>query len=57
MIKDHIENIPVKEIRDILVSLKDENRIIIVACHDKEELEFLSDEIIEISEGRIVHTK
>ncbi|MEE1077617.1 MAG: ATP-binding cassette domain-containing protein [Agathobacter sp.] len=47
----------VKEIRDILVSLKDENRIIIVACHDKEELEFLSDEIIEISEGRIVHTK
>ena len=25
-----------------------------IACHDKEELEMLSDEIIEISEGRII---
>lgn len=43
----------VADIREILVRLKDENRIIIVACHDREELELLSDEIIEMAEGEI----
>lgn len=43
----------VADIREILVRLKDENRIIIVACHDREELELLSDEIIEMAEERL----
>lgn len=43
----------VKEIRDLLFELKSEERIIIVACHDREELEYLADEIIEISDGKI----
>ena len=33
---------------------KKRGALIIIACHDKEELEMLSDEIIEISEGRII---
>ena len=40
--------------REILKELKDNGSIIIIACHDKEELEFLSDEIIEINDGRII---
>lgn len=42
------------EIRDILLRLKSPDRIIIVACHDREELEILSDTIIEIADGEIV---
>lgn len=44
----------VKEIRNLLLELKNENRIMIIACHDREELEYLSDEIIEIANGSIV---
>lgn len=44
----------VEEIREILFGLRSEERIIIVACHDREELEALSDEIIEIYEGSVI---
>ena len=40
-------------IREVLDELKKEGKIIILACHDKEELFFLSDEIIEIENGVI----
>lgn len=40
-------------IRDILRDLKKQGSIIILACHDAEELEFLSDEIFVIEEGKI----
>lgn len=43
----------VSNIRDILNELKEEDKIIIIACHDKEELFYLSDEIIEIESGVI----
>lgn len=43
----------VEEVRNILLSLKNDSRIIIIACHDREELEFLSDEIIEMENGKI----
>ena len=42
------------QVREILKELKANGSIIIIACHDKEELEFLSDEIIEINDGRII---
>ena len=44
----------VENVREILSELKKKGSIIIVACHDREELELLSDEMIKISEGRIV---
>lgn len=49
-----IDETGVEKVRKILSELKANGSIIIVACHDKEELELLSDEIIEISKGRIV---
>ena len=45
-----------KLIRDILKEHKDRGAVIIIACHDAEELNFLSDEIVEIAEGRIVNS-
>lgn len=42
------------QIRDILRNLRNAGSLIILACHDTAELELLSDEICEISEGRIV---
>ena len=40
--------------KQVLEEQKKRGALIIIACHDKEELEMLSDEIIEISEGRII---
>lgn len=42
------------QVHMILEEQKKNGAIIIIACHDKEELEMLSDEIIEINDGRIV---
>ena len=41
-------------IKKLLIGLKNADKTIIVACHDKEELEYLSDIIYEIKEGKIV---
>ncbi len=42
------------QVREILKKAKERGAIIILACHDKEELEFLSDVIYEISDGKII---
>jgi ABC-2 type transport system ATP-binding protein len=42
-----------KRVHEILDEQKRRGALIIIACHDKEELEMLSDEIIEIHEGRL----
>lgn len=43
-----------KQVHDILKEQRERGALIIIACHDKEELEMLSDEIIEIHDGKIV---
>ena len=43
----------VEEIRSLILSLKNEKRIIIVACHDKEEMNLLADEIVHLRDGRV----
>ena len=48
-----IDESGIKALRDLLCELRNECRIIILACHDKEELEYLADEIIEIENGKI----
>ena len=40
-------------VRKILKEQKERGALIIIACHDKTELEYLSDEIYEIYEGKI----
>lgn len=44
----------VMQIRDVLLQVKSNGAIIILACHDRDELELLSDEIIKMECGRIV---
>ena len=44
----------VQEIRAIIRGLSPENRIIIVASHDKSEMDYLADEKIYMSEGRLI---
>lgn len=44
----------IKKIRQILYDLRDKGKLIIIACHDKEELDYLSDEIYVIDNGRII---
>lgn len=44
----------VEVIRQLILGLKAPERIIMVACHDKEEMELLADEIIVMREGEII---
>lgn len=50
-----LDEASVENVRSILAKQKERGAIIIIACHDKSELEELSDEIIEISDGKIVN--
>lgn len=47
----------VKLIKEELLKLSKSGKLIIIACHDKEELEYLCDTIYEMKEGRIVGKK
>jgi len=47
----------VVQVREILQRVKERGAITIVACHDTEELNALSDEIINICDGSIVEDK
>ncbi|MFX0548270.1 ATP-binding cassette domain-containing protein [Hathewaya histolytica] len=42
-------------IKELLINMKKNNKLILIASHDKEELEFLSDEIFYIEDGSIVN--
>ena len=44
------------KIKKLLIDLRDLGKTIIVACHDREELDFLSDTIFELEEGKVVKT-
>ena len=43
----------VEKIREELMKLRDKGKIIVIACHDREELEFLCDTIYEIKDGTV----
>lgn len=49
-----VDDAGVENIRHILAKLKAHGSLIIVACHDREELELISDEVLRIDAGRIV---
>ena len=44
----------IEELKTLLLNLKAKNKCILIASHDKEELEFLSDEIFMMENGKIV---
>lgn len=52
-----IDQSGVENIRKILDELKQEGKIIIIACHDAEEMELLADEIYEMESGTFVDKK
>lgn len=43
----------VEQVKKVLVNLREQEHLIIIACHDREELEYLSDEIIEMKDGAV----
>ncbi len=44
----------VETVKKIIIRERDRGAVIILACHDTEELEYLSDEIVCIHEGKII---
>ena len=49
-----IDQSGVELVRKILDDLKKTGKIIIIACHDADEMNMLADEIIQMEEGKIV---
>lgn len=47
----------VKKVKDVLQELKEKGKLIIIACHDKEELEYLANIIYTIKNGRVMGTE
>lgn len=45
----------VLSIKELLINMKNNNKLILISSHDKEELELLSDEIFYIENGSIVN--
>lgn len=46
-----------ENIKRVLLKLRDIGKIIIIACHDREELEYLSDVVYEIKDGVVMGVK
>lgn len=49
-----LDEASVERVKAELARLKNAGKLILIACHDREELEYLSDEIIELKEGRVM---
>ncbi|SFB32479.1 ABC-2 type transport system ATP-binding protein [Acetitomaculum ruminis DSM 5522] len=48
-----LDEASIKGLRNILEEYKKRDKLIILTCHDSDELNFLSDEIIKIENGRV----
>lgn len=44
----------VTEIRELLLNLKKHDKILVLVCHNQEDIRMLDNEIYEIDEGRLV---
>ncbi len=49
-----LDNQGVKDVRDILLGLKEEGKTIILASHNKEDIEVLCDKVYEMDHGRMI---
>lgn len=45
----------VERVRDVILKYKSKNNIVILSCHDRQEIDKLCDEIVEIKLGKIVN--
>ena len=48
-----LDEISVENVKKVFLELKEEGKLIIAACHDREELEYLCDIIYELKDGEI----
>jgi ABC-2 type transport system ATP-binding protein len=48
-----LDNNGVKDVREILLNLRDEGKSIILASHNKEDIEVLCDEVYEMDQGNL----
>lgn len=48
-----LDEISVENVKKVFLELKEKGRLIIAACHDREELEYLCDIIYELKDGEI----
>jgi ABC-2 type transport system ATP-binding protein len=48
-----LDNKGVKDVREILLNLRDEGKSIILASHNKEDIEVLCDEVYEMDKGNL----
>lgn len=48
-----LDNQGVKEVREILLNLKEEGKSVILASHNKEDIEVLCDEVYEMDHGKM----
>ena len=46
-----LDKLGVKEIRELLLQLRDEGKTILLASHNKEDIEILCDSVYEIDNG------
>ena len=49
-----LDNQGVNDVRDILLGLKKEGKTVILASHNKEDIEVLCDTVYEMEHGRLV---
>ncbi len=49
-----LDNSGVRDIRNLLLSLKEQGKTIILASHNKEDISLLCDEVIELDHGKII---
>ena len=52
-----LDEASVEKFKEMILNLKDDSRVIIVASHDREGLEEISDEIIKMELGRVISWK
>lgn len=52
-----LDNQGVEDVREILLNLKDEGKAIILASHNKEDIEVLCDEVYEMEHGKLTEQR
>ncbi len=52
-----LDNQGVEDVREILLNLKEEGKSIILASHNKEDIEVLCDEVYEMDHGKLISPK
>lgn len=50
-----VDDLSVKKIRQIILEYKEKDRIVLIASHYKDDIDYLCDEVYEMKGGEIQH--